>query len=183
MAKKIYKSPPKISQINKKLMEIKESKFGRVVTENIAIQQKYPSMIIERGKNAGSIRTYSQYKEIVEKRASTQAKEKGQMMTKQEYDATVRELQQEIANRSTVTKEDAFQRQFMLDALNRESLNLAYDVNALSTQELLDIFREAEKIQHAERETEKGSYESNRFWEDIGDFIYDKLKEKGLIND
>ena len=179
--KKIQRKPLRIAETNKKLKNIQESIFERVVTENIYLQQKYPNLIVERksgDKFAGQIRTYAEYKQTVLKRASTNALEKASLDTYEEYYKKVQQLKEDIKNRITLYKEEKFQRDYMIQSLKNHGQG-DIDFSQFTTKELLKAFRDAEEIQRTESKELGGQYDSYRFWEDIRSALDFILQTRG----
>ena len=171
------RKPLRISELNKSIMEIQESIYGFAITETRQLQQKYPSIIIEGGSRRGQIRTYKEYINIIKTRAPKTAQSVAKLPTYEEYYSEVESLKEEIKDRSTLSKEEKAQREYMLDYLNDNVYDGEYsDFENLTTEELLQAFRNAEE---AQREAGyKGTEDSGRWFEDLANEIARILNSK-----
>lgn len=160
----------RIAETNKKIIDIQKSIFGFAATEERKMQQKYPSIIIEGGSRRGQIRTYKEYINIIKTRASETAKEKANLPTYEEYYEDVENLKKELQDRLSVSREEKYQRERMIEYLNDYVYDGEFtDFEKLSTEELLKAFRNAEE---KEREAGyKGSEDSGRWFEDLANEI------------
>lgn len=165
---KIFKT--KITKINTELKSI--SKSFTPVTKTALYEQKYNTIIKSTGKFEGTIRSYSEYMDNL--KSSPLFNEKD--FNVQDYKETLLDLVQNAGDRLTYegefTRQDNYMRDYIEDKLGyaREALS------GLSTEDLLEIFRQAEQ---AEREAGyKGSYDSKtRWYEDLEYYLQEKLSE------
>lgn len=165
---KIFKT--KITKINAELKSL--SKTFTPVTKTALYEQKYNTIIKSTGKYEGAIRSYSEYMDNL--KSSSLFNEKD--FNIQDYKETLLDLVQNAGDRLTYEGEFARQDTYMRDYIEDKLGYTGENLSSLSTEDLLEIFRQAEQ---AEREAGyKGSYDSKtRWYEDLEYYLQEKLLE------